>query len=217
VVGGWIAAIVGYQTWALTRGMTPKDSVLRIVDVMRGSAWGPAIFFLAEALRPLLLLSAALLTIGAAFLYGVVGGLVLVVAATNTSALVAYSIGRLLKKGANMPAEASSPRVHQYFGRLRSHAFETIVTMRLLFLPYDLVSYVCGYLRVRPITFIGATALGSLPGTTTFVLFGASLERLTDTTPSIDWRLAAASGGLLIMTLAAARLLRRREATVSHG
>ncbi len=39
VVGGWVAVIVGYQTWALTRGITPKDSVLRIIDVMRGSAW----------------------------------------------------------------------------------------------------------------------------------------------------------------------------------
>lgn len=216
VVGGWVAAIAGYQVWALTRGITPKDSVVRIVDVMRGSAWGPLIFVAAELLRPLLLLSAALLTIGAAFLYGVVGGLALVVLATNASALIAYGIGRLLTRDA-AHRQGSFARLNRYVEGLRSHSFESVVTMRLIFLPYDLVSYLCGFLRVRPLTFIVASALGSLPGTITFVLFGASLERLTDTTPSIDWRLAVASAAMLIVTLLAARMLRRRDPEAPHA
>ena len=50
--------------------------------------------------------------------------------------------------------------------------------MRLLFLPYDLVNYVCGALRITWSSFLLATALGSLPGTVSFVLLGASLERV---------------------------------------
>ncbi|MFV9507320.1 MAG: VTT domain-containing protein [Oscillochloridaceae bacterium umkhey_bin13] len=47
--------------------------------------------------------------------------------------------------------------------------------MRLIFLPYDLVNYLAGFLRVPYRPFILASILGSLPGTLTFVLAGASL------------------------------------------
>ncbi len=48
--------------------------------------------------------------------------------------------------------------------------------MRLVYAPYDLVNYLAGSLKIRWTPFILATVLGSLPGTLSFVLFGASVE-----------------------------------------
>ena len=44
--------------------------------------------------------------------------------------------------------------------------------MRLVYVPYDLVNYLAGFLRIGWMPFILATALGSLPDTLSFVLFG---------------------------------------------
>ncbi len=82
--------------------------------------------------------------------------------------------------------------------------------MRLLFLPYDLVHYLAGFLRVRPVAFLAATALGSLPGTVAFVLLGTSLSRLDRGMGAIDRRVLGLSVGLMALSALGARLLRRR-------
>ncbi len=216
ILGGWFGVIVVYQIWAWTHGLTPRQSAISLVDEMRSSRWGPLLFIGAELIRPLLLLSAAMLTIGAAFLYGPVFGLFLVVIATNASALIAYSVGRLFRHG-GPHADQGDTRIARYRSRLQSRSFETIATLRLIFMPYDLVSYACGIARVRPLVFFAATALGSLPGTITFVMFGASLERLTDDTPTISWPLALGSAGMLAVTLTIAHTLHRRERSRTIG
>ncbi len=48
--------------------------------------------------------------------------------------------------------------------------------MRLIFLPFDGVSYFAGILNTKFIPFITATFLGILLGTATFVSIGASLN-----------------------------------------
>jgi uncharacterized membrane protein YdjX (TVP38/TMEM64 family) len=63
-----------------------------------------------------------------------------------------------------------------YALRLQGRSFETVLIMRFLFHPFDLVNYLAGVLRIRYVLFILATMLGSLPGTLTFVLFGASTD-----------------------------------------
>ena len=85
--------------------------------------------------------------------------------------------------------------------------------MRFLFLPYDLVNYMAGFLRIEWRAFLLASFLGSLPGSIAFILFGASLQGgVIEGTPSLDpWTLAASIaifGGSLVL----ARLLKQREA-----
>ena len=88
--------------------------------------------------------------------------------------------------------------------------------MRLVYLPYDLVNYVAGFLRVRYRPFILATILGSLPGTVTFVLAGASLDIDDIFAGQVDVSTVnpltlALSVALFASGLVVARLLRRRE------
>ena len=84
--------------------------------------------------------------------------------------------------------------------------------MRLLFLPYDLVNYLTGFLRINYAAFILATILGALPGTTAFVLFGASIEGdFTGGLPDFDIRIFIASLLIFLGSLALSRYLKVRR------
>lgn len=101
-------------------------------------------------------------------------------------------------------------------GRLRARTFETVLSLRFLFVPYDGVDYLAGASRLRPLPLVLATAIGSLPGTIVFVLFGAGLGDLSalgiGRLPTPDLPLLATSGALFATSLLAARLWRRRVA-----
>ena len=84
--------------------------------------------------------------------------------------------------------------------------------MRLVYLPYDLVSYLAGALRIHPLAFLAGTAIGSAPATVAFVLFGASLESFDGGVPRIDAPVLIASGVMLVAGLAISHALRRRDA-----
>lgn len=211
----WAVALTGYLIALGTGGLGPLDLITATIAFVADHPLGPLIYLLAYAVRPLALLSAALLTVAAGLLYGPLLGTVLAVVAANLSALVAYGLGRALgsELGAATPGPAWQER---WVGRMRSRTFETVLTLRFLFLPYDAVTYLAGALRLALAPFLIATAIGSLPGTVTFVLFGAGLGDLSELAagrlPSLDPRLLGVSAGLFLASLAAARWLRRREA-----
>lgn len=207
---GWAAAVIAYQVWAVRSGLGPKESVTRLVDFLQGSSWGPVVLGAIYVLRPLVLFSAAVLTVAAGFLFGAVLGLALVILVSNASAMLAYAIGRWFGAG-GATIESGRERVGRYLERMRTRGFETTLIMRLVFLPYDLVSYAAGLSRIHPGAFLAATAIGSIPGTVVFVLFGASIEDFDGAVPSLDFRLVGLSLGLLVVSLMLARVVRRRE------
>jgi len=91
-----------------------------------------------------------------------------------------------------------------------------VLIMRLIFLPYDLVNYLSGFLRVPFRPFILASILGSLPGTLTFVLAGASLD--IDDIFAGRFSISAINPWTLVLSvvlfvagLVIARLLRQKE------
>ncbi|MEZ5079591.1 MAG: VTT domain-containing protein [Thermoleophilia bacterium] len=208
IAGLWLAAIVGYQTWAWRSGLGPSESVSRIIDALSGSAWGPLAYIAVYLVRPLLLFSAAALTVAGGFLFGPVWGVIIVIVAANGSAMVAYGVGRWF--GGDIRT-SSDTRIGRYVERMRARTFETVLTLRLLLLPYDPVSYLAGFMRTGPVAFLSGTALGSLPGTLGFVLFGASIERFDGGLPQLDLRVLAASVVTLAVSLLLVRVVRRRE------
>lgn len=211
----WGAAVVAYLVATLGAGRTPLDVLVAIVAFLREHPLGPLAYLLVYAARPLILFSAGLLSIGAGVLYGPVAGVALVVLGANASAVVAYALGRSL--GADLAGAAlERSRLRGMVGRLRGNAFEAVLTLRFVFTPYDAVNYLAGALRLPLRAFALATAIGSLPGTLVFVLFGAGLSDLTALAegrpPSPDLPLLAASAGLFVTSLALARVWRAREA-----
>ena len=100
--------------------------------------------------------------------------------------------------------------VGKYSQRMRERSFETVFIMRLVFLPYDLVNYLSGILRINFFAFLTATALGSIPGTISFTLFGAA-SGLDSGSPKFDWRILAASVLIFLVSIGISKLIRKRE------
>lgn len=206
----WAAGVAGVIVWALAAGIGAGEAATRLVDAIQGSAWGPVAFVAVYLLRPLLFFSAAVLTVAGGFLFGAAGGVALVVLAANGSAMVAYGLARWFGAGVGDQADPSG-RLARWTARLRHRSFESVISMRLLHLPYDLVSYLAGAVRIHPGAFLLGTAIGSLPATVAFVLFGASLESFDGGVPAIDGPVLIASGILLATGLALSHIMRRRE------
>ncbi len=211
IVGGaWLALLAGTATWALTHGSGPGEAATELVEAIQGSAWGPLAFVAVYLARPLIFFSAAVLTVAGGFLFGPIAGIALVLVASNGSAMVAYGLARWLG-GERFADPQATGRLARWSGRLRERSFETVIVMRLVYLPYDLVSYLSGALRIHPVAFITGTAIGSAPATVAFVLFGASLESFDGGVPRIDGPILIASGVVLVAGLVVSRLLRRRD------
>jgi uncharacterized membrane protein YdjX (TVP38/TMEM64 family) len=213
VAGIWVAAIVGWQVHQSSTGRSVTESAQSFIDVVGGSWWGVFAYVLVYLARPIVLFPASILTIVGGILFGPVLGVLVVVLAANASAMIAYGVGRLLGRplagDSSDSADASIAR--RWSNRMRTHSFETVLVMRLLFLPYDLVNYLAGLLRLRWMPFLLATALGSLPGTVSFVLLGASLDRVDEGLGGIDPVALVASMVIFVVSLVVAQVLRRRQ------
>jgi uncharacterized membrane protein YdjX (TVP38/TMEM64 family) len=168
------------------------------------------VFIVIYTLRPLIFFPASLLTLAIGALCGPLWGIIFAVIGSNLSASLAYLLGRVLGQGNTAPEQQNA--LQRYLQRMRQNSFETIFIMRLIFLPYDLVNYAAGFLKISYVPFIVATILGSIPGTISFVLFGAS-SGLDSGTPRFDWRILAVSVAIFVASLLVSRLVKRREAS----
>jgi uncharacterized membrane protein YdjX (TVP38/TMEM64 family) len=197
ILGAWIA----YRS---SSGQSTTGAVATLVEGLRDTWWSIPAFLALSIARPFVLVPATLLTVAAGLVYGPVVGVVVAAAGANASALVGHVVGNVVAP------QWGTGLVATWGERLRQNSFETVLLMRLVFVPYDLVNYGAGLLGVRRWPFLAATAIGSLPGTVSFVLLGASLTDLTTGVGGIDRTALLASVALILVSLAASRLLRRR-------
>lgn len=209
----WLLVVGGYYLYARQNDLTVADSARSISSWLTGTLFGPLVYILLYALRPLLFFPATILTLLGGFLFGPIG-ILYTILGSNASAMVAYGVGRYFGQDV-LSDEAQTGVIQNYTQRLRDNSFETVLIMRLLFLPYDLVNYAAGFLKIDWKAFLLATAIGSVPGTISFVLLGASFGTLDEllageiqinpTTLIISILLVAGSIGL-------SRYIKKREA-----
>ncbi len=207
----WAGVVSFYWWYTQQQGVSPLGVLRLMVDWFVSSAYGPLVFILFFALQPLIFFPSTLMGILSGTLYGPGWGFLYAILGGNGAALLTYSVGYFFGHEVLERTETDS-MVGRYLERLHANAFETILIMHLIFLPYDLVNYMVGFLRIRWQPFLLATALGSLPGTLTFVLFGASMELQTlGTVPSLNYYTLAGSAAMLIISLTLSRLIKRRR------
>lgn len=213
----WIALIGGLVVTMRTNNLTLSELFLAGMVWARSNPLAPLVYIAVYAIRPLTLFSSLLLTLAGGFLFGPVWGVVYTVIGANLSATVAFFIGRYFGQGV-LDDETSSGWMQRYARRMREHSFATVLIMRFIFLPYDLVNYLAGFLRIRYWPFLLATVIGSIPGTIAFVLVGSSLSPvelgnmfLTGKLPTLDWRLLAISTAMFVVSILLSRYFKRRE------
>jgi uncharacterized membrane protein YdjX (TVP38/TMEM64 family) len=144
-----------------------------------------------------------IVTATAGFLYGFVPGLALVTAGWLGSAVLAYLLGRALGR----------PFVHAVFGGRRFSTLERVVerggisllvTVRMIpLVPFSLIGYIAGAVRIPLWRFAWTTVLGYLPQCALLVYFGSQAQSLSIGDPRVWIGLA-----VIVALLGAARLIR---------
>lgn len=211
-LGVWLTVIAAWALRLRATGTSPTESLQALIDELDDAWWAIPAYLAVYTARPLVLFPASILTIAGGILFGPVVGTGAAVVGANLSAFVAYSLGRVFSPEAVSEGEGASV-IARWSGRMREQSFATVMVMRLAYLPFDLVNYAAGVLRIRTAPFLAATAIGSLPGTVSFVLAGASLERIDAGLDGFDPKIFGFSVVLFVVSLGVARLLQRREAT----
>jgi len=160
-----LMTVGGALWWANAHGLTAVVLTNRLIAFSSKSSFGAPLFLAVYTVAPLVFFPSSLLTIASGVLFGSVKGFGLSFVGCMASASIAYGIGHRLRMTAadsegNLTLElntaASDGRgknaidlsrfssLTSYVERMKENPFATMVTMHLLFLPFDLVSYSAG-------------------------------------------------------------------------
>lgn len=217
----WVLLLGGYAIYYRRHGLTLASSLQALLTLF-ATPYGPLLYLLSFLLRPLIFFSVGILCIMGGVIFGVGSTTNLLIALGYTivgvicSAVISFGIGRFFGQGVLTGAdEETTHLVQRYASRLRHNGFLTVLSMRLLLLPFDVVNYLAALMAVEWKAFTLATAIGALPSTFAFVSFGAAIDMrqlVAGQMPSIDWRMIGLGVALFGLSLFISRWYKRRQA-----
>ena len=213
-LAAWVVLIVAAQVAIQRSGKGTVEAVSDAVEAARGAWWAVPAYLAAYAARSLVLFPAALLTVAAGVLFGAWLGVPVALLGAVISAAISYEIARTIG-----PTEAAlnRPTVGPWAHRIQHAGFVTVLSMRLVMLPFDPVNLLAGGLRIPRRAFLAGTALGLIPGVVAFTLAGASVGRVDAGLGDLSVPLLVAAATMYVLSVALAIVFARRQASWSGG
>ncbi len=172
---GWLA-IIGTAIYFYYEFEIPLTDYPQIIQdfLIQFGWWGPVLYILIYATRSVVFFPATILTVVSGLIFGAWEGLLYTTIGANLSANFTYLIGRYFGSEIMGKMVKKNKLLTRIDTHARENSFILTLIMRLIFLPFDLVSYACGISKIKQFDFALGTFIGILPGTITFVLLGAS-------------------------------------------
>lgn len=171
----WLCFLGALFAWARSRGMGTVEVVDLVYGTLVEHPLAPLIYILVYTARSLTFFPAMWLTLAAGGLFGFLPGVIYALIGENLSAIAAYWIARFFGTPERDGADTSR-RLNTSRQLLREQAFPTVIVLRATYLPFDLVNYACGLLRVPWWPYFFGSLIGLLPPMITFVSFGATVD-----------------------------------------
>jgi len=210
----WLLLLGSYAVYYQLHGLTIETSLRQLLALF-DTPYGPLLYLLSFLIRPLLFFSVGILSIMGGIIFGVgdvthfLLALVYAVVGVICSAMISFGIGRFLGHGIVPQVNGTrSETIQRYADRLRRNGFLTVLTMRLVLLPFDVVNYLAALMAVDWKAFLLATTIGVLPSTLAFVSFGAAIDMsqmAAGQTPQIDVKMVLLAVILFILSLIISR------------
>lgn len=139
--------------------------------VLSFGVFAPLMYIGLLMVRPFLLLPASVFAVGGGLAFGpIFGSLYSFIGAAGGAFLsfaVSYKLGGDVK---NMPLKLDAFRAF-----LQKNGFFSILLLRLAPIHFDAVSYAAGVSKVKPLSYLAATAAGIIPGTVILNALGSSI------------------------------------------
>ncbi len=201
---GLVAAIGTAVLVAVAIGI-PSATQLRSHFAGMG-AWAPILFAISYAAATLSPLPKSVFTLAAGAVFGLIEGLIVVLAGATAGAVLAFYLARTL--GRDGVHRLIGVRADRFDDQLARRGFLVVLVARLIpVVPFTVVNYLAGLTSLRLRVFLAATVLGMLPATTAYVAIGAYGSQ-----PG-SWPFWAAIGALVALSLVGGLdALRRRRA-----
>ncbi len=154
----------------------PLRTIPRLVGhVIQGAgAWGPLALLGFATASSIIPFPSAGVSVISGVLFGPWLGSVLAVLGLNIAASISFWLGRYF--GRHFVSEHEKGWVKKYDDLLSEQGFISVIAMRLLFFPFDIVSIGSGLTRMPYRQFVAGSLLGSIPHTVSFVVLGESLS-----------------------------------------
>lgn len=222
----WVLVLLGLGLWVWQQGLTVREIMRLVYDYVVNNPIAPIVYIIIYALRPLTFFPAMWLTIAGGSLFGFIPGLIFGLLGENASAQTAYLLARFFRTDVDGDGHSDrNPRIAAFRRLLVEQAFPTVLVLRASFLPFDLVNYACGLLRVPWLSYTAGSIIGMLPPMVTFVSFGATVNlpkllKRNSFSPEqlIDSTQLMISAGLLVASAIIAYLAyRRRKALAARA
>lgn len=141
-------------------------------DVRQIGFLAPLMFILVYAVATLFFVPKNLLSIVAGGTFGMIPGMLFVLAGATVGSVIAFLGAR--KIGRSSVERLAGRRLSQLDTRLGERPFLGILLGRLIpVVPFTLLNYAAGLSAVGFMAYLGATVLGMLPGTASYVALGA--------------------------------------------
>jgi len=209
----WAILLFSFQYYRISNDLSYQDLVLNLLDFFMNTIWGPIVYMTLYAIRPLVLFPATLLTALSGALFGFWWGILYTIIGENASANFAYWIGRFFGKDLQLEDTAAG----NFVEGLRKRSFETVLLMRLFYVPFDLTNYGSGIVKAKWSEYFFATLIGIMPGLTTFVALGAAVDleqfKMDGLTfDAFDPKYLALSIVIFVVSLSLSRVLKKWRA-----
>jgi len=134
----------------------------------------PILFILLYAIRPLIFFPATLLSVSAGFLFGPWKAIAILMIAENLSSFVSYQAGKYVGKDMLQKMDDKNIWLHKFESYFHHNEFLTILLLRLIFVPFDLLGYFAGASNISYKAFALGTIIGIIPGLITVAFLGGS-------------------------------------------
>lgn len=170
------------------------------IDTHQSLAW--AIFILAYALTPVLLIPGTILTLAAGFAFGLPMGVPLVSVGSLLGAVNAFLVGRFFARGWVIQHLAKAPRFNALNDATRHRGFVIVLLTRLSpLIPFNVLNYVLGLTKVRLKDYCLASWIGMLPANIVYTYTGSVAKDIVAIT-SGNFERSTADYALFLMGLA---------------
>ncbi len=204
-----LLVLVGGLAASATGVLPDVDTVQR--EVRGVGRLAPLVYVLAYAVLAMFPVPASLLTIAGGTLFGLVEGSALAIVGATLGAVGAFEVGRLL--GRDAVERLTRGRLERVERVLDAHGLLAVLAIRLTpVFPFLVINYAAGLSNLSRRDYALGTLVGVVPGAVAYASVGAY-----GTDP---WRLLAAVGALVALSVGGAvlgrRMLRRRGADVEE-
>ena len=155
--------------------LVPRPGAMQLRDWATSvGPWFPLAFLVAHIVVTVFPFPRTAFTLAAGLLFGPWLGILIAVAASAVSALLALIAVRAA--GWRLDRLVPHPRVKTLDARLRQRGWPTVMSMRLIpAVPFSVLNYAAGASAVRVLPYTLATLAGLLPGTAAVVILGDAL------------------------------------------